>query len=177
MIAVVGPSGVGKDSVINGIVQSAPTIKRVRRTITRAADPHGENHLSMTPEAFAAALKAGEFCIKWCAHGNRYGIPASVLNEVNAGSQCIANFSRTALSDAFAVFPMLTVLHISADARTLAKRLTRRGRENARDIALRLARVSTGIPDGIEVHEIQNDGPLEQTVQHALRSLRLADAV
>lgn len=175
LIAVVGPSGVGKDSVINGIVRAAPSIKRVRRAITRAADPEGENHLSMTPMAFAVAQKTGKFCIEWRAHGNRYGIPASVLNEVNAGSQCIANFSRSALTDASAIFPNLTVLHLKADAATLARRLTGRGREDARDIAMRLERVSAGIPDGITVHEIRNDGPLEQTVQHALKSLHTAD--
>ena len=36
MIAVVGPSGVGKDSVMAGLLEARPALRRVRRVITRA---------------------------------------------------------------------------------------------------------------------------------------------
>ncbi len=42
VIAVVGPSGVGKDSVMDALVARVPGIRRVRRVITRPEGEEGE---------------------------------------------------------------------------------------------------------------------------------------
>ncbi|MCM2561301.1 phosphonate metabolism protein/1,5-bisphosphokinase (PRPP-forming) PhnN [Lutimaribacter sp. EGI FJ00015] len=172
LIAVVGPSGVGKDSVMAGLARACPALRLVRRTITRAPGLGGEEYDAVTPEAFDVMARAGAFCVHWSAHGLRYGIPADVLDDVRAGTDCLANFSRGALADAVQVFPALSVLNITASADTLAHRLAGRGREPQAEIAARLAQAEKPLPAGLAAITIRNDGPLDDTVARALAALQ-----
>lgn len=172
LIAVVGASGVGKDSVMLGIAKAAPDLIRVRRTITRSADPDGEDHNSVTLEAFDAAVRRGAFCIHWAAHELRYGIPISTVGEVLNGKQCLVNFSRGALFLAEKSFPSVIVLNITANPTTLARRLSQRGRENEHEIIARLERKPSAIPKGLLVLNISNDGALNETISNVLKVLK-----
>lgn len=174
LIAIVGPSGVGKDSIMAGMIAARPDIRLVRRSITRAPGLSGEDYNAVTPAAFADAAKRGAFCVHWSAHGLSYGIPADVLTDVQTGTDCLANFSRTALVQANEVFPNLTVLNITAAATTLARRLAGRGRETDAEIAGRLAQADKSVPAGLNVVTIANDGALEDTVAQALDALQPA---
>ncbi|MGB0958984.1 MAG: phosphonate metabolism protein/1,5-bisphosphokinase (PRPP-forming) PhnN [Halocynthiibacter sp.] len=172
LIAVVGPSGVGKDSVMAGIIERCPGIMPVRRTITRAADLGGEDYEAVTLDAFSKTAEQGGFCVHWGAHGLFYGIPRQVLDDVAAGAQCLVNFSRGALLDAAALFPSMVVLHITADPATLAARLAARNRETADDIQKRLAQAIKPLPTDLDVITIANDGALGGTVDAAIAALQ-----
>lgn len=167
LIAVVGPSGVGKDSFINAMAEAEPEYLVVRRVITRSADSVGEDHQAMTPEAFAQAVRDEAFCLHWHAHNTNYGIPAHVLENVNAGTSCLVNLSRSVLLTADALFANLIVLNLTASDSTLIKRLSQRGRETLAEITGRLERASASVPAGLNVVHISNDGPLTQTVARA----------
>lgn len=170
LIAVVGPSGVGKDSVMDGLCAAMPALRRVKRVITRAPGLGGEDYTSATEPEFTAMVDAGAFAVHWGAHDLRYGIPAQVLDDVRGGALCLANFSRTALTRADQVFPALKVLNITAAPETLAQRLAGRGRETAEDIARRLSRVAA-LPPGLDVVTVANDGALDDTVRAAQAAL------
>lgn len=172
LIAVVGPSGVGKDSVMAGIMGRDPSYRLVRRTITRPPELGGEDFEYLTPPAFEQAVDQGAFCLYWGAHDLRYGIPASALEDVKAGHSCLANLSRKALSEAASTFADLTVLNLKAQPETLAKRLKTRGRETQAQIEARLARASAELPTGLNIIEVSNDGALEETVAMALSQLQ-----
>lgn len=170
LIAVVGPSGVGKDSVMDGLNAARPDLRLVRRTITRAPDLGGEAYDSVSREDFDNA--AGAFCVHWTAHGLSYGIPVDVLTDVQRGVDCIANFSRGALTQADAVFPQMLVLNITASPETLAHRLAGRGRETEADIAKRLSQAGKPLPEGLNVVTIHNDGALKDAIAQALAALQ-----
>lgn len=172
LIAVVGPSGVGKDSVMRGIHEVLPQTHLVRRVITRAPDLGGEVYDAVTVPQFQAMAENGAFVVHWGAHGLHYGIPVSVRYQLNKGTDCLANFSRKALlagADAFAHF---LVLNITATPETLASRLAARGRETPEDIAKRLAQADKSLPDGLDVITLSNDGDLSQTVARAVTALQ-----
>lgn len=172
LIAVVGPSGVGKDSVMAGIVAAGQEYQLVKRAITRPGGQIGEDYIPMTEAAFAAAATEGAFCLHWRAHGLAYGLPAQVLQDVKDGKQCVANLSRSALVAATERFPAVLVLNITAKPETLARRLEGRGRETAQEIAKRLAQAAKPLPAGLNVVKIGNDGPLDETVAAALAALQ-----
>lgn len=172
LITVVGPSGVGKDSVIDGIIRARPELQRVRRVITRPADLGGEDYHAVTADQFQTMAKANAFCIHWQAHGLRYGIPAEIQRDITAGKTCIANFSRKALAQAATVFPDILILNIIAAPETLAARLSGRGRESAAQIAARLAEGNKCLPDGIPTVTISNDGALDDAIAQAIAAIQ-----
>ncbi|MDR9395395.1 MAG: phosphonate metabolism protein/1,5-bisphosphokinase (PRPP-forming) PhnN [Roseovarius sp.] len=169
-IAVVGPSGVGKDSVMAALAAAHPGLHRVRRVITRAPDAGGEDFEGVSRADFAARREAGEFALWWEAHGMLYGIPASVRRHLALGEDVLANLSRKALVRASEVFDRLQVLHVTAGPEVLAGRLAARGRETPEDIRARLARQAP-VPEGLPVTDVDNGGSLSDSVRAALTAL------
>jgi ribose 1,5-bisphosphokinase len=171
LIAVVGPSGVGKDSLIAALAAARPELGVVRRAVTRAPGLGGEDYDALTEADFARLRDAGRFCLWWTAHGLSYGVPAEAAARARAGVEVVANLSRGVLAEAARVFPRVTVLTVTATPETLARRLAARGREGGADIAARLARAAAPFPDGLDVAAIANDGPIEAAVAQALAAL------
>jgi len=164
-IAIVGPSGAGKDTLIAWLklrLDAIDDILFVRRAVTRDADGSTEDHDSLDHQAFSAQEAAGSFAVCWEAHGLRYGIPAASLHHVGKGGIAIANGSRRALGEIERVFGDLIVINLTVDRHVLAERLARRGRETADEIEKRLARSSEKLPDCGRIVEIDNSGPVEQ---------------
>ena len=171
LIAVVGPSGVGKDSVIDGLCGVRPDLHRVRRVITRDAGAGGEDFDAMSQENFDAMAAKGQFCLDWSAHGLRYGIRTEVLMRLAQDEDCIVNLSRGVLADARGLVPDLVVLELRASPKMLRQRLAGRARETEAEIAARLARDAACVPADLTVVRVSNDGPLEDTVTRVLAAL------
>ncbi|MGI1663636.1 phosphonate metabolism protein/1,5-bisphosphokinase (PRPP-forming) PhnN [Palleronia sp. KMU-117] len=171
LVAVVGPSGVGKDTVIAGLCAARPDLFRVRRAITREAAAVGEDFEALSRAEFAAAEAAGAYALSWRAHGLAYGIPAGVHGVLGAGQDAVANLSRGVLDRARSVFPGMAVLALTAGPAVLAARLAARGRESAGDVAGRLARAGAYEVAGDDVIRVSNDGPVEATVARVLAAL------
>ena len=160
LIAIVGPSGAGKDTLMNAARAELAGEQRfvfVRRVITRPAEAGGEEHLPCGAEAFAAQESAGAFALSWQAHGLSYGIPASVHDEIDRGRIVIVNLSRKAISEAEEQFLRLAIIEISAPVAVLAQRLAARGRETEAEIAGRLSREAPLTARHAPVHRISND--------------------
>ena len=162
-VAVVGPSGAGKDTLMRLAatkLQDDPTIRFARRTVTRTADAAIEDHDELSPEDFDAAERAGGFCLSWRAHDLRYGLSADLNDALDAGRTIVANVSRRVLGAAAERFSRLVVVEVTAPRRLLVERLAARGREAAADIEARLSRqVELATPAGAEgIYRIVNDG-------------------
>ncbi len=168
LILVVGPSGAGKDTLLNAArarLAGDPGFRFVRRVITRPADPDGENHEPVTPQAFAAR----RFALQWTAHGLSYGIPLDIEPDIAAGRTVIANTSRGVITDAVARYGARVIL-ITASPAVLARRLAQRGREAEADIAQRLAR-EVALPAGIDSETVLNDATPEEGISRFLAAL------
>ena len=170
-IAVVGPSGVGKDTVIDALVSAVPGLHRARRVITRPAEAGGEDFDGVALSEFERRRALGEFVRWWEAHGLRYGIPRTMVERLDEGTDVIANLSRGALPDARRFFRGMAVLALSARPEVIAARLRGRGRETGEDIALRLARAGEFVVDGQDVIRLDNSGTPAETVAAARDAL------
>ncbi|MFN3509450.1 MAG: phosphonate metabolism protein/1,5-bisphosphokinase (PRPP-forming) PhnN [Allorhizobium sp.] len=132
LVVVVGPSGVGKDSLIDFArrhFDGRDDIRFARRSITRPSDAVGEDHHPVTPVAFEELSSSGAFSVSWHAHGLGYGISTDVLDDLAEGRTVVVNGSRSALASFRGAFPKLLVVNVTARADVLAKRLATRGRE------------------------------------------------
>ncbi|MEM9050146.1 MAG: phosphonate metabolism protein/1,5-bisphosphokinase (PRPP-forming) PhnN [Pseudomonadota bacterium] len=173
LIAVVGPSGVGKDSLIDALIVAHPNLGRARRVITRPAGSGDEAFDAVTEADFTCRRAAGAFALAWGAHGLFYGIPVETRAAVAAGAQLLANLSRSVLAEAATLYPALHVLSVTAPPELLVQRLAGRGRESPDDIARRLARPAPAPPPGVPLSAIENAGPIEAAAAAAAIALGL----
>lgn len=173
LVAIVGPSGVGKDSVMEGVKQACPNVALVRRVITRDAEAGGEDFDSVSEQEFTRMASQGAFALDWQAHGLCYGIPTSINAQLASGKIVMFNGSRAALPIAQEIYPDMQIIVITAKPETLAHRLKARGRESEEDIIKRLARASYKAPEGPHVFQISNDGALSETIARIKQLLNL----
>jgi ribose 1,5-bisphosphokinase len=163
-IAIVGPSGVGKDSVMRALADLDDRFVLARRVITRPSDAGGEDYDGISEGGFSARLVNGDFALSWPAHGLRYGIRSTVDDQLSRGMDVLANLSRAVLIQARDRFDRFEVIVLTASQSALAARLHNRGRENEAEITRRLQRASYEIPKEIDARVVDNSGPIEQTV-------------
>lgn len=173
IFAVVGPSGVGKDTLMAMAHKAVPGIHLARRVITRPATAGGEDFDGVTPEEFEHLSQAGHFALHWQAHGLRYGLP---LSELSQPGIVLFNASRAVLTQAAALYADMAVIHVTAPADVLAVRLAARGRETADDQVLRLARAEFALPEGLDIRRVSNDCAPEAALRRFLIALQAESA-
>lgn len=174
LVLVVGPSGAGKDSLIEGArraLAELPQFVFPRRIITRRSDPGSEDHFTLSEGEFVEQQAAGAFYLHWGAHELRYALPGSIADALATGRTVIANVSRTVIEEARHRHPTTTVIFVTAPQEVLEARLLARGREGIEAVKRRLAR-SAALPEGPGVVTIINDGPLEAAVERFLAVLK-----
>lgn len=162
-VAIVGPSGTGKDSIIDHArlaLEGRGGIIFPQRHITRPTGT-GEDHQPVSEGEFAEARDRGEFALMWRAHGLAYGIPAHVFSDVDAGDVVVANLSRGVLESLPGLFPNVHVVGVSVSDDVRLARIIGRGREDETAAASRVARPNPA-PNHPADLEIVNDGTLEE---------------
>jgi ribose 1,5-bisphosphokinase len=178
LILVVGPSGVGKDTLIawcRSRLGEAGGVVFPRRAITRPSGDDAEDHEVVSEDEFHRREAAGGFALGWRAHGLSYGVPASIAEDLAAGRTVVVNVSRSIVDAARRRFPNIRIVHVTAAPDILARRLQARGRESAIDIAARLDRAAALDVDGPDVVHIDNSGKPEDAGRELLSILTNGD--
>lgn len=142
LIYLMGPSGSGKDSLLNAARERLAERNCViaRRVITRSAEAVGEDAIGVSPAEFDQQEAAGTFALSWRANGLAYGIPRQIDDWLAAGQDVLVNGSRGYLPQARQRYPELLAILLQVDEAALRQRLQARGRESAEQIEARLAR-------------------------------------
>jgi ribose 1,5-bisphosphokinase len=167
LILVVGPSGAGKDTLLDAArahFEGDETIVFARRFITRD-DQIGEQHTAVSEVEFARREAEGSFFLCWRAHGLYYGITAEVLEKLAAGNAVVLNVSRRIIDEARRKWPRTHVIQVTARPEVLRERLLARGRETADGIGQRLERAGEIRLVEVEwLSELDNSGDLASAV-------------
>ncbi len=177
VIYVMGPSGVGKDSLLNCLrvhvqtFQPTPALHFARRTITRAAGDASEDHESVRHEDFAQLAQLGAFALHWQAHGLHYGVRHTEI--ANRNGWVIVNGSRAYVQEARERFPGMAVLHVSAPESLVRQRLLSRQREAAVEVEARVLRSQSAAVD-VAAGDLQigNAGSLEESTSMLCQMLQ-----
>ena len=172
---VVGPSGAGKDTLIDGARRAEPDLVIARRVITRPAGSPGEDHEALDEAAFVRQAEQGAFLITWGAHDLRYGLRRELLDHLAQGRHVLANGSRAVIGELAGKVPHLVVVEVAAPPEVLRERILSRGRESAEQAGKRLKRRAE-VGDSACVLRVMNDGTPAAGVSRFLAALRGAMA-
>jgi ribose 1,5-bisphosphokinase len=179
LIYVMGPSGSGKDSLIDAARDSLLHLNCVvaRRVITRSAESVGEDALGVSTAQFAQMRRKGGFALCWHANGLDYGIPVEIDLWLREGRHVLINGSRGHLPEAMARYPTLLPILLTVKTDALRKRLERRGRESAAQIEARLERNTLFSADAAQdraegIFQLDNSGELSTAVDNLLTLLK-----
>lgn len=165
LFLVVGPSGVGKDSLIGGarrLLEDDVSYWFPTRFVTRPADAGGEAHQPMTFDDLDRLAGEGAFLLSWRSHGHGYGIPIAAGEALRRGRSVIVNVSRQVIPDARQHWSPVRVMLITAPREILRSRLIARGRETMADIERRLDRIDAYQVAGDDVCQVVNADRLDQ---------------
>jgi len=160
LVVVVGPSGAGKDTLIAlARVRCADDARIVfpRRIVTRPPSA-AEDHDSVTPAQFDAAVGQGAYAFWWAAHGLKYALPAAIDTALRAGRTVACNVSRAVVHELRERYARVTVVLVTAPKEILLARLAARGRESGGDVAERLDRAESAASDFAPDVVIENIG-------------------
>ena len=177
LVLIVGSSGAGKDALLLAARDQFAGDHRfrfVRRVVTRPPGMLGEEYDSLTPPEFELVRESGGFALAWRAHGLHYGIPADISLDIAQGRVAVANVSRALVADAASRFPV-RVVEIRAPADLIARRLAACGRNDAVDVARRLAR-QIELPLPAEREIVTNDGTIAEGARRLAAALTRAAA-
>lgn len=146
LVLVVGPSGAGKDTLINLARAACAGDSNVvfpRRVVTRSASAFEDNE-EMSAAAFRQALADGHFALHWEAHGHCYALPRTIDDDIGAGRAVVVNVSRGVTGALRRRYADVVLVAITAPPEILAARLASRGRSSDADLGKRLHRVVDG---------------------------------
>ena len=144
LVLVVGPSGAGKDTLLNVAQKMLGDENRIvfpRRAVTRESSVF-ENNEAITRAEFDRAVAAGQYALWWRAHDHGYGIARVIDDDIVANRVVVINASRTIVGEARNRYQRLVVVVITAPADVLAGRLAARERDSDGDLGSRLQRAS-----------------------------------
>jgi len=155
LVLVVGPSGAGKDTLLN-LARAAcagdSAVVFPRRVVTRAAS-QAEDNAQVSPDAFQQALAQGEFAMHWEAHGHCYALPRAIEDDIRAGRTVVVNASRTVTTEMRRAYTNVVAVLVTAPPDVLAERLAMRARGSDGPIEQRLRRaVDEAVPDATIVN-------------------------
>lgn len=175
LIYLMGPSGSGKDSLIDAV---RPYLARrgcevIQRVITRSPEALGEEARGVSVEEFQVLKAQGAFALHWQANGLEYGIPVQIDEWLRAGRHVLVNGSRGHLKHARERYPDLLPIMLRVETPVLQQRLLARGRETREEIFARLERnrsflETTQAMHGERIHLLDNSAALSSAVQRLL---------
>ena len=181
VFVITGPSGVGKGTLIRGLLERVPGLELSVSATTRRprrGERDGVDYHFMAPEEFEAHVVAGDFVEHATYSGHRYGTLRSELERRLAGSQGVvleievqgARQVRSAMPESVAVF----IAPPSREA--LRARLLSRGTDSAEEVDARLRTAERELEAQPEfAHVVVNDR-LEQATEELIGIVEAAIA-
>ena len=171
LILIVGNSGSGKDSIMNGVKEKFPSDSKMlylaQRFITRRPSDTEDNFV-VTPEDFKKMSLQGKFALEWHIYGLDYGVPIDIDDWLEDGHIVLVNVSRTIVKKAREIYKNIKVIFIEVPFEFTLKRIKDRGRESGERLEERIqrARNNQSYPDAD--FNIDNSGDIEDAIDKFL---------
>lgn len=185
LVVISGPSGVGKSTVVRGVLDRFGGQLRLSTSATtrppRPGERDGVEYHFLSDEQFASRREAGEFleCIEVFGRGHWYGtLWSEVRSSLEAGQWVILEIDVEGAQDVLSDFAeAVTVFILPGDMAELECRLRGRGTESEEAIERRLgvARRELQLADRYQ-YQVVNDTVAKAVdeISHILKSRGLS---
>jgi guanylate kinase len=182
VFVITGPSGVGKGTLIRGLLERVPELELSVSATTRSPRPGERDSVDyhfLDPDEFQARIQAGDFVEHATYSGNRYGTLRSELQRyLDAGVPVVLEIEvqgarqvRQAMPEAVAVF----IAPPSLEA--LRARLVGRGTDSSEQVDKRLRTAERELAAQPEFAHVVINDRLEQATDELVEVVRRALAM
>jgi guanylate kinase len=163
VFVITGPSGVGKGTLIEQLLERVPELELSVSATTReprTGEVDGRNYHFLTSEEFERRVEAGDFLEHATYSGNRYGtLRDEVERRLADGRSVVLEIEVQGARQVRAAMPEAVLIFIAPpDAAALRERLEGRGTDSAEAIDRRLRTAENELEAQAEFpHVIVND--------------------
>jgi guanylate kinase len=160
---ITGPSGVGKGTLIRGLLERVPELELAVSATTRRRRPgerDGIDYYFLTPEEFDGRARQAAFLEHATYSGNRYGtLRAEVVERLDRQIPVVLEIEVQGARQVRAALPEAVAVFIAPPSlQALRERLERRGTDTAEAMEQRLRTAQTELAAQSEFgHVIVND--------------------
>jgi guanylate kinase len=181
LVVVSGPSGVGKDTMLDRLAQldhDLPVHFVVTATTRppRPGERNGVNHHFLDRASFERMIERGDLLEYANVYGNYYGVPKSQVREALAkGRHVLLRVDVQGAERLRNVTPgAVFVFVLPPSIETLEARLRARGKDTPESIRTRLAaaRAEMGQSDRFDYRIVNGDGSLDEAVRQLIEIIR-----
>jgi guanylate kinase len=174
VFVITGPSGVGKGTLIRGVMERLPELELSVSATTRAPRPgeqDGRDYHFLAPEEFERRVQAGEFVEHADYAGRRYGTLRSELEQrVRGGAPVVLEIEVQGARQVRAAMPEAVQVFIAPPSlEALRTRLIGRGTDGSEEVERRLGVAEQELAARDEfAHVVVNDrleGALEELAE------------
>ncbi|AWW44669.1 guanylate kinase [Polynucleobacter paneuropaeus] len=181
MLMIVAPSGAGKSSLVNALLQSEPGLTISLSTTTRSPRPgevDGKDYRFVTPEVFKQERDQGQF-LEWAeVHGHFYGTSKTwIEQQMQTGNDVILEIDWQGAQQIRKLIPVVQWIFIFPPSiEALEERLRKRGQDDEATIERRLAAAHIELQHAHEANFIVINDAFDQALadlRHILAASRL----
>ena len=173
LVVISGPSGVGKDVIIEEMINQNPSDYHFTITATtrkpRDNEKNGVNHYFLSTKEFTCMIDNNEL-LEWAkVYGNYYGVPKIQVTEaLKAGNHVIIRVDVQGAKRIKSIMPESVLIFIHPpNLDTLKSHLIRRGVNSDLDMSIRLDEAKNEIPQSkdFDYSIINQENELTETVE------------
>jgi guanylate kinase len=163
VFVITGPSGVGKGTLIERLLERVPQLELSVSATTRESRPgeeEGRDYHFLTPEEFDQRVEAGDFLEHATYSGNRYGtLRQEVERRLSEGRSVVLEIEVQGARQVRVAMPEAVLIFIAPpDPAALRQRLEGRGTDSEEAIERRLRTAEIELEAQAEFpHVIVND--------------------
>ena len=175
MVVISGPSGVGKDTVVDRMQERGLPFHFVVTATTRArrsTEVEGVDYVFLSQADFKGMLEAGEFIEHALVYGEHKGIPRQQVQDALAsGIDVVLRVDVQGAKTLRGLYPEALLIYLATSSEAeLVDRLKRRRTESPEKLQLRLeaAREEFGYLHLFDFAVINAEGQVEQAVDTIL---------
>jgi guanylate kinase len=179
LFVVVAPSGAGKTSLVNALLERDPNIRLSISHTTRkprAGEEHGKHYHFIEKAAFEKMIAAGDFLEHADVYGNYYGTSRRwIEGELQGEHDVLLEIDWQGAAQVRKLFPnMVGIFILPPSLAELGRRLEGRGKDSAETIARRMASAREEISHVLEFEYIIINESFDSAVVDLVSVVRAA---